>query len=77
MDPFIALFLKVSAGVGSFVLFVYVLFRLVLASKKAGRTGAGGHIAGVLLTFLGLMLSLHLPEGMSTDRRVDCVTLAT
>lgn len=56
MDALILL-LKVAGGVGGFALFVYVLFRLVLAAKKAGRTGSGGEIVGIALMIFGVVFA--------------------
>jgi hypothetical protein len=44
MDPSVALLLKVATGVVGVALFVYVLYRLVLAGRRMGRTGTGGEI---------------------------------
>jgi hypothetical protein len=44
--------MKVAAGVGGLALFIYVLYRAVLAAKRRARTGSAEPL-GLLLTFLG------------------------
>ena len=57
MDPLVVAVLKAAGTVGGFALFVYVLYRLVLAAKKAGRTGSAGQIVGLGLMIFGAVLA--------------------
>lgn len=63
MDPLVLL-LKVAGGVGGFALFVYVLYRLVLAAKKTGRAGSGGQIVGTALMVFGVVIAPIPPPPM-------------
>ena len=51
MDPLLLIVLKVCSGAAIFALFVYLLYRCVLETKKrAGRAGIGGQIMATALT---------------------------
>jgi hypothetical protein len=56
MDALVLL-LKVASGVGGFAMFVYVLYRIVLAAKKSKRAGSGGEIVGVALMIFGVVFA--------------------
>jgi O-antigen ligase len=70
MDPLVLL-LKVTGGVSGFALFVYVLYRIVLAAKKTGRTGSGGQIVGIALMVFGAVLAPvpPPPQEVATESR--------
>ena len=69
MDP-VVLLLKVIGSVGGAVLLAYVLYRIVLAAKKKGRTGFGGELAGAFLTMLGPVIAPAPPrEEEATEMR--------
>ena len=53
MDPLVVLVLKVVGGAGGVALFVYVLYRLVLAARKIGRTETGAQIVGIFVMPFG------------------------
>jgi len=69
VDPLAVLVLKVAGGGGGFALFVYVLYRLLLAAKKAGRTGSGGQIVGIFLIFLGPVIAPTPSGEVATESR--------
>jgi hypothetical protein len=53
MDALVVLVLKVVGAAGGVALFVYVLYRLVLAARKIGRTEAGAQIVGIFVMLFG------------------------
>ena len=71
VDPLVLLVLKVSGSVGGCALFVYGLYRLVLATRKAGRAGSGGQIVGMALMAIGAVLAPTppLPPKVVTESR--------
>jgi hypothetical protein len=62
------LVLKVAGGGAGFALFVYALYRAVLAAKKAGGTGSGELVA-VLLLGLGTGIAPAPPREVKTESR--------
>jgi hypothetical protein len=60
--------LKAAGTVGGFLLFVYVLYRLVLVVKKSGRS-VGVECLGVIVTFLGAVVVPIPPREVPTETR--------
>jgi hypothetical protein len=69
MDPLVVLVLKVvgsAAGVG---LFLYLLYRLLLAARKIGRTEAGAQIAGIFVMLFGPVIAPPPSREVATETR--------
>ena len=69
VDSLAVLVLKVAGGGAAFALLVYLLYRAVLAAKKAGRKGTGGQAVGIFLTFLGPVIAPAPPREVTTESR--------
>jgi hypothetical protein len=63
------LVLKVAGGGAGFALFVYILYRAVLAAKKMGSKDTGGQAVGIFLTFLGPVIAPTPPREATTESR--------
>ena len=70
MDPLVALVLKVAGGLGGVALVAYVLYRLVLAARKAGRKATGGEIVGVFVMHFGPVIDPPPPQEVAADRQL-------
>ena len=66
----IGVVLKVVVGGGGFLLFVYVLYRLVLGAKKAGGTGSAEILASLLLA-LGIGIAPAPPREVKIELKRD------
>jgi hypothetical protein len=69
VDSLAVLILKVAGGGAGFALFVYVLYRGVLAAKRLGSKGSGGQAVGIFLTFLGPVIAPTPPREVTTESR--------
>jgi hypothetical protein len=69
MDPIVLLALKVAGGCGVVALFVYVLFRLVLAARKMGRKETGGAVVGILVMLFGPNIAPPPPHEVAAEGR--------
>ena len=69
MDPLLVVVLKVVGGAAGFGLFVYVLYRGVMAAKKAGRAGMGGQIVGTALMFFSFGTALDPAREVAAESR--------
>jgi hypothetical protein len=69
MDLLVALVLKVAGGLGGVALSVYLLYRLVLAARKMGRTGTGGEIVGVFVMLFGPTIAPPPPHEVAEESR--------
>ena len=67
MDPLVALVLKVAGGLGGVALVAYVLYRLVLAARKAGRKATGGEIVGVFVLLFGPVIAPPPPHEVAAE----------
>ena len=68
MDPLLVAVLKALATVGGLGLLVYGFRRAVSGAKKAGRSGAGELIVGILL-FVGAVIVPAPPREVPTETR--------
>jgi hypothetical protein len=68
MDPLVVVVLKVVGGVGGVAL-VYVLYRLVLAARKIGRTETGAQIAGIFVMHFGPVIAPPPSREVATESR--------
>jgi hypothetical protein len=68
MDPLVVVVLKVVGGVGGVAL-VYVLYRLVLAARKIGRTETGAQIAGIFVMLFGPVIAPPPSREVATESR--------
>jgi hypothetical protein len=69
VNSLVVLFLQVAGGGAALALFLYALYRAVLAAKKAGRKGSGGQAVGIFLTFLGPVIAPSPPRELTTESR--------
>lgn len=69
VDSLGILVLKVAGGGAGFALFVYVLYRAVLAARRMGRRGTGGQAVGIFLTFLGPVIAPAPPREVTTEQQ--------
>jgi hypothetical protein len=69
MDPLVVFALKVAGGSGCVALFVYVLYRLVLAARKMGRTGTGGEVVGIFVMLFGPNIAPPPPHEVAAEER--------
>ena len=65
MDSSIVLLLNIVGGSAGYALFVYVLYRVVLAAKKS----SGGQIVGMYLMLLGSIVAPAPAREVSTETR--------
>jgi hypothetical protein len=68
VDPLVVSVFKAAGTVGGFLLFVYVLYRLVLVGKKSGRS-VGVELLGVFVTFLGAVVVPVPPREVPSETR--------
>jgi hypothetical protein len=69
MDPLVVLVLKVVGGAGGIALFVYVLYRLVLAARKIGGTETGAQIVGIFAMLFGSVIAPPPSREVATESR--------
>ena len=70
MNPLVVAALKASGTIGGFAVFIYVVYRIVLAAKKAGRTSSVGQIVGIFVTmFPGVIVPVPPPEVPTETRK--------
>jgi hypothetical protein len=70
VDPLVVSALKAAGTVGGSALFVYVLYRLVLAAKKGGGTGSAELLATLLLA-LGIGIAPAPPREIKIEFKRD------
>ena len=68
VHPLVVAVLQAAGVLGGFAVLVYAFYRAVLGAKKAGRTGAGELIAGLLM-FLGTIVAPAPPREVATESR--------
>src|SRR5688572_21770566 len=69
MDPLVVVVLEVVGGAGGVTLVAYVLYRLVLAARKIGRTEAGAQIAGIFVMLFGPVIAPPPSREVATESR--------
>ena len=69
MDSSIILLLQIVGACSGLVLVAYVLYRLVLAARKAGWAGRGEEIVAPIVLLFGPVIAPTPPREVSTESR--------
>lgn len=69
MNPLVVLVLKVVVGAGAVALFVYGLYRLVLAARRIGKTETGAQIVGIFVMLFGPVIAPPPSREVASESR--------